>query len=430
MKKILLILILISLPMPAFARIYIRVDEISEQKFPIALTKLVNKGEERDKKDWSSKVPETLYNDLRMTGLFAFVEDDLFPKGDALNVRTDQVDFASWNLLGIQALVKGAFQYIGETVEVELYLYDPVIQQPIIGQQYTANRNDVRIVAHHFADQIVEALTGHPGIFRTQLAYVAEGRRSKEIYVMGIDAQGQRRITSNRGINISPAWAPRGDKLAYTSYTDKGDAEISVFDFARKAAVQVTNNKGVNLSPTWMRDGRRLTVSMSNDTSNIFNISLAGRTLQQLTDHWGIDIAPSWSPDGSSFAFASERAGGLHLFRADTRGRNIKRLTFVGYHNDNPAWSPDGKKIAFQGRDQGVWDLFIMNADGTLIQRLTSSAGNNQEPTWAPSSQFIAFSSNRTGQYQIYVMTAQGEAQTRLPTGPSATQPDWGPFID
>lgn len=414
---------------PAQARIYIRIDEISEKKFPIAITQLVNFGSKRDSKDWANQVAEIIENDLRLSGLFEFIPPDLFPKKDAGEFLPHKIDFPGWQLIGIQGLVKGGIQYEGGKVQAKLYLYDPLIGEKLVGHEYSADPDDYRTVAHHFADQIMEALTGYKGIFRTKIAFVSQASRYKEIYLMGVDGHGLARLTNDRNINISPAWAPGGGKIAYTSYTKEGDAEIKYYDLGARKSFQVTNNKGINLSPVWTPNGRFITAMTTTSDANIYNLTLKGRPAKRLTNSWGIDIAPSWSPGGDSFVFASERAGGLHLFRADGGGGNVQRLTFVGYQNDNPAWSPDGQKIVFQGRDQGVWDLFVMNPDGSMLQRLTAGAGNNQEPTWAPNSQYIAFSSSRTGGYQIYLMTAFGENQTPV-AGVGGTQPAWGPFVD
>jgi TolB protein len=132
-------------------------------------------------------------------------------------------------------------------------------------------------------------------------------------------------------------------------------------------------------------------------------------------------VNPSWAPDGSAFVFASERAGKLHLFKADAGGGGVERLTFVGSQNDNPAWSPKGDKIAFQSL-AGGWDIFVMNTDGSQIQRLTSM-GNCESPTWAPNGRFIAASCGG----RVVVMREDGSNVT--PVGPGGShQPSWGPW--
>ncbi len=426
MKTILLITSLLLLTNVAHARIYIRIDEVAEKKFPIAINNLVNAGKSGDRKNWSKEVTKILKKDLSLTGLFEFVDPELYPGEDSKNYKPDSVKYPAWKLLGVQALIKGGFVYKGDgKVKAELYMYDPLVGQKLIGHEYSAKAGDYRNVAHHFADMIMEALTGYPGIFRTRIAFVAKNSSSKEIYTMGVDGAGVAKVTSDRNINLSPAFSPSGGKIAYTSYNEEGFAELKVVNLGSRAAKQITKNSGIILSPTWTPSGKFITAFVGDNGDNIYNISLGGKLVQRLTNHWSIDIGPSWAPGGGSFVFASERAGGLHIFRGGSGG--VQRLTFVGYQNDNPDWSPDGERIVFQGRDQGVWDLFVMNPDGSLLQRLTAGAGSNAEPTWAPNSQYIGFSSSRRGGYGIYMMTAQGENQVRISKG-GGMQPDWGPL--
>jgi TolB protein len=430
MKKILLFLsLLFFLSTPLWARIYIVVDEPSEKTFPIGINPLKLQGEGGDKKKWATALPKVLQSDLEITGLFEIIDPLVFPERDRNNITPDQVQFSAWTLIGAQAVVKGSLEYVNERMIVELFLYDPLLGQKLVGRRYIAQPNEMRVVAHHFADEIILALTGERGIFSTKLSFVSDATKNKEIYVMDVDGGNHYRLTRNKSINLHPAWSPTGRWIAYTSFAT-GYPEIYVADIKEKTQKRLTGNQTANLSPTWKPDTDLVTMSSSRKgDAEIYLLSLKGIIEQQLTKSYGIDLAPSWSPDGSAFTFASERSGRLHIFRADADGGNVKRLTYVGYHNDRPAWSPKGDKIVFQGRDQGVWDLFIMNPDGTNIQRLTAGEGNNESPVWSPNGRYLAFSSNRTGRNMIYIMRPDGSNQIAVSAPGNCTQPSWSPYF-
>ncbi|MBI2082717.1 MAG: Tol-Pal system beta propeller repeat protein TolB [Deltaproteobacteria bacterium] len=429
MKVLFLSFILLFLTAkPSEARLYIVVDQPSENRFPIAVTDLVPE-EGKKSKPWSQQLTKKIRDDLELSGLFDLIDSSSYPSNpEALSPNPATIQFGPWTLIGAQALVTGSYSLTEEGAKISLHLYDPFLGQHLVGRNYNAKESEIGIIAHHFSDEILQALTGERGVFSTQIAFVCLIGKKKEICSMDMDGGNQRQLTRHRSIAISPAWSPSGKQIAYTTFKSGENPEIFVLT-AGGEPEQVTATGGINLSPTWTPKGQlAVAMGMSGD-ADLFLLNLKGKVLQQLTDSFGIDINPSLSPDGRAFVFASERAGRLHIFRADSSGRQVRRLTFVGYHNDNPDWSPRGDKIVFQGRDQGVWDLFIMNSDGSMIQRLTSESGNNESPSWAPNGRYITFASTRNGPSQIFIMREDGSNQIHVGPRIESRQPDWSPWF-
>jgi TolB protein len=297
---------------------------------------------------------------------------------------------------------------------VELHLYDPFLGQHLLGRTYVTKEKEISVVANHFADEIMKELTGEPGVFSTKIAYtqvVKKGR--KEIGVMDMNGMNAGTVTKDGTINLSPAWSP-GGQIAYSTLDKGGDWQIALVGGKR------VTSRGLNISPAWTPSGALTVASILEGDTEIYLMNMSGNVTQQLTHSFGIDVNPAWSPDGSAFVFASERAGRLHIFKADAGGRSVERLTFVGTQNDNPAWSPKGDKIVFQSLSGG-WNLFIMNTDGSMLQRLTSEGC--ESPTWAPNGRFLAASCGG----RVIVMREDGSNQTDVGPGGSL-QPAWGPW--
>jgi TolB protein len=422
MKKLLslIALFITVIPAAAFARIYIPIDQPSDQKFPIAITDLTG-GEGDD-------ISDIIRNDLELSGYFRIIPADSFKEvAKKEGISQDTIRFSFWTAIEAQALVKGEVTKEKGKYVITARLFDPFLREMLVGKQYKADKKHLREAAHRFSDEIMHALTGIPGVFNTKIAYTAvTGKGRKGIYVMDMDGFNPFAVTKNKSLNLSPSWSPTGDRLVYTSYV-KGDPDLYVSPLNSRRMQKITSRTGSNITPAWSPSGNAIAFgSSASGISNIYAKGPSGGNARRLTVNRTIDIAPTWSPDSSMIAFASERSGGLHLFKMPASGGDAQRLTFVGYQNDMPSWSPMGDKIAFAGRDMGTFDIFIMNSDGSNIQRLTIGNGSNEHPSFSPDGRLITFSSTRDGGLAIYLMRADGSNQMRISKG-NGLLPSWGP---
>lgn len=413
------------LPLPAHARIYIPIDQPSDQKFPIAIPDLLGSA------GLGKDIADIIRNDMTLSGYFRLIPrsawENIYEKE---GISLDMVRFSYWTAIEAQALVKGEVKReSGGGIVVVLRLFDTQAREMLVGKQYRATKKDLREVAHRFSDEIMEALTGIRGVFNTKIAYSAQsGKRGKDVFVMDMDGHGAYQVTKNKSINISPSWSPDGSKIVFTSYM-KGNPDLYVVDVGKKNYKRITSGVGANITPEWSPNGGSIALASSiSGISNIYTIPPGGGSMRRITNGSVIDVSPAWSPDGGTIIFSSERAGGLHIYRVSSDGTGLMRLTFVGYQNDMPDYSPMGDKIAFAGRDMGTFDIFIMNTDGSNIQRLTLGTGSNERPSFSPDGRFIAFSSTRGGAPAIYMMRADGSNQTKISEG-NGVLPDWGPQV-
>jgi len=415
--------LILFLSVSAYARIYIPIDQPSDQKFPIAVCNLTGGGPSKD-------IPDIIRHDLELSGYFNVLPLNAFQnQAEREGITADSIRFSYWTSIEAQALVKGSVESQGGKYVATLRVFDPYIQEMLVGKQYTFTKKELREVAHRFSDEIMEALTGIRGVFNTKIAYTVVTRRGgKDIYIMDMDGENNARVTDLKSITLSPAWSPDGTTLAFTSYT-RGSPDLYTINTNGKGIKQLVGGKGAKITPSWAPDGSRIAFSSSmTGDSDIYIISPTSSKATQITKAHGIDIAPTWSPDGGVIIFSSDRVGGLHIYRMSASGGESTRLTFVGYQNDMPNWSPMGDKVAFAGRDMGTFDIFLMNPDGSNIQRLTVGTGSNEHPSWSPDGRFVVFSSTRSGEPAIYLMRADGSNQTRISKG-NGMLPEWGPRI-
>jgi Tol biopolymer transport system component len=177
------------------------------------------------------------------------------------------------------------------------------------------------------------------------VAYEGGGDGNFEIYTVGIDGVGPKRLTRNPARDLAPAWSPDGGKIVFMSDRDSRPE----FDVYRMNA----DGTGVE----------RLTAKPSN---------------------W----FPQYSPDGTRLA--------MHVWRdvhvMDVTTKALKRLTHDPLNGMYPTWSPDGGRLAFMSSRNGVTELFTMNADGTDQQRVvTMPRGSAVDPRWSPAGDRLVF---------------------------------------
>ncbi len=426
MRRVLIVAsvaIALLIPQLSSARIYIPIDQPSDQKFPIAIADFSGGGTGDD-------LAEIIRNDLELSGYFRIIPNESYKKvAEKEGISQESIRFSFWTAIEAQALVKGEVEKKGGKLVVTARLFDPFLREMLVGKQYKADKKHMREVAHRFSDEIMHSLTGIPGVFNTKIAYTAvTGKGRKGVYVMDMDGHNPFAVTKNKSLNLSPSWSPKGDQIVYTSYV-KGDPDLYISPLGSRRMRKLTGRMGSNITPAWSPTGGAIAFASSlPGISNLYLKKPSGGNATRLTNSRTIDIAPSYSPDGSQIVFASERAGGLHIFKMPAGGGGgAQRLTFVGYQNDMPSWSPMGDKIAFAGRDMGTFDIFIMNPDGSNIQRLTIGAGSNEHPSFSPDGRLITFSTTREGGTSIYLMRADGSNQMRISKG-NGLLPAWGPW--
>jgi TolB protein len=419
---------------PAFSAPYIAVGKAHTRKTIVAFPEI--RASDKRVEGLAQVIQETVTNDLSFMDLFQFLKPAAFIE-DPMNsgLTLDSFKLSNWTAIGAEFLVKAAIGMNGDNVMLEAHLYDTFGGKQVLAKRYLATEGDVKTLAHTFANNIVEALTGLQGIFLTKLAMVCERNNRKEIYMMNFDGTEAKQVTHHHSISFSPAWSPDGTKIAYSVFAkhrnNVKNIDLYEYDFTTNTIRMLSNRKGINSGAAFSPDGKKIALTMSFlGNPEIFLLDPTSGTVSRITKSFGFDVDPSWSPDGRQIAFVSSRSGMPMVFKMNADGSNPQRLTYAGRYNASPSWSAEGAntnaKISFAGWIDKKFDIFIMNPDGTHIERLTKDQGNNEDPFFSPDGSFIAFSSNRTGQPNIYVMNVDGTFVKRMTYGMgNCTAPKW-----
>ncbi|MGH7290756.1 MAG: TolB family protein, partial [Myxococcota bacterium] len=115
------------------------------------------------------------------------------------------------------------------------------------------------------------------------------------VWIRDMQTGEEHRLTYSGDYNVSPAWSPTGEWIAY--------------------AAQAGNN------------------------FDIYLINPEGTFTTPLVTHPRTDEDPAWSPDGRKLAFSSNRRGRKEIYRVDVDGSHVTLLTDGSGNCTNPTWS-------------------------------------------------------------------------------------------
>ncbi len=161
------------------------------------------------------------------------------------------------------------------------------------------------------------------------------------------------------GTNLSPAWAPNGKDIAYSS-SRSGDPEIWISDANGNLARRITSFRGPDVSPIYNpKTGSQIAwISGRTGLPQLYIMDTDGSGVQRMTDG-GYATSPSWSPNGQFLAFAWDRKygpgapGGQDIYVMEIATKKWIQLTHDGGRCDFPSWSPDGRHIVYANTADG-----------------------------------------------------------------------------
>jgi TolB protein len=344
-------------------------------------------------------------------------------------------NFPKWRAAGATTLLTGFIQSRADgRLTVGCYVYDVTKGREVARKGFVIAPSDWRRAAHKCSGLAYTAVTGAPGIFDTRIAYVAESGtgdfRMKRIAVMDSDGSNHRYLTGGGIMSLTPRLAPKGNQLAYVSFTG-GKPNVRLIDLASGQERPLIPADAISFAPRYSLDGSRILFSMmSGANSDIYVVGSAGGAAQRLTTSPGIDTDASFAPDGNRIVFESDRGGSPQLYVMNSDGSAQRRISFGSGAYAAPLWSPDGEWISFTRQSAGGRSLGIIKPDGTG-ERILTSGPADEGASWAASSRELIFQrSDTTGRSRLYRVALAGGDPRPLATPQDGSDPDWSGAID
>lgn len=316
---------------------------------------------------------------------------------------------ADWKRLGVDYAVVGNSMTSGPSLSLELRLVEAVSGSLVVGKTYTGTISQRHKMLYKFCDEVINALTGKPGIASSQIAYVGFDGRVKEAYITDILGSYQRRVTRHHNLVISPRFSRDGNYLAYTSY-HTGNQNLYITDLRQSASTtRIMGFKGLNYGPAFSPDGRSMVVTLSKDGNpDLYLCTPQGKVIDRLTNQQGLSTSATWSPDGTRIAFVSDRTGKPQVYVMDMRTRQVQRVSFAGSESAEPSWSPTEDMIVYSSLVGGVYQLYLVRPGQGDSVKLTDDLSHHETPNWSPDGNQIIYARRGGRSHQLHAILKNG----------------------
>ncbi len=257
----------------------------------------------------------------------------------------------------------------------------------------------------------------------TRIAYIstAEGGGA-QLYVRWLASGQSVRVTGLPESPSSIAWSPDGRQLAYVMQVPS-DAPRLGRTPPRPEGAQWAEPLQQITAIRYRADGEGI---VRPGFRHLFVVPADGGAPRKLTDgDFHHDGPIAWSPDSRNIYISANRMPDADrnpaesdIHTVNVPSASIRRLTTRSGPDGSPSVSPDGRQIAYLGyddRDYGytVGTLYVMNADGSGSRVLTANLDREVgSPVWAADGRSIYFSHDQSGTVSVARVGLDGRIAT------------------
>ena len=197
-----------------------------------------------------------------------------------------------------------------------------------------------------------------------KIAFTVNPDRNKDEWLDHIavmDADGNNRV-KHEDHAMEPSWSPDWGGIAFTSRRDDWNWDIYVIGADRRGLKRVTHDLAPKFRPAFSPDGGRIAyMARHEEFRHIFVVGADGRNRKRITHNQEHHWHPAWFPDGQTIAYGiwdgildGNLLGTIHVMTAD--GKHLKQLSDGHDARDyQPDSSPVGLAVSPTSNTTTTW---------------------------------------------------------------------------
>ena len=196
-------------------------------------------------------------------------------------------------------------------------------------------------------------------------------------------------------------------------------------DFSTKITDRSQTRNFYNVSPAFSPDGN--TIAYFSDQDGYMDLILyevdsqeqkrrliRGNTTPDLEELKWLQPGISWSPDGKSISFASKSGEQDSIIIVDIESGKYKKIPIDLDGVFTTSWHPSEEIIAFMGHKDDSSDIYVIDLNSKEVTNITNDIFSDSSPSWSSNGEVIYFTSDRGNSSQTKNMFEIDFSQTDI----------------
>ena len=196
-------------------------------------------------------------------------------------------------------------------------------------------------------------------------------------------------------------------------------------DFSTKITDRSQSRNFYNVSPAFSPDGN--TIAYFSDQDGYMDLILykvdsekqkrrliRGNTTPDFEELKWLQPGISWSPDGESISFASKSGEQDSIIIVDVKSGKYKKIPIDLDGVFTTSWHPSKEIIAFMGHKDASSDIYVIDLNSKEVTNVTNDIFSESSPSWSSNGEVIYFTSDRGNSLQAENMFEIDFSQTDI----------------